>query len=369
MQLHLDGGAVSVGFALDLTPELHRRLVDSVLPYLGEQPSTVARTLLGATAMLRAPVAGTAHENWARWVVSYSLRHSSPALFVRVVEEVDAGGALVELHAIVASLRGDPSMWDAPAEQGLWVPTGWPFIDRAPVRDILADMARGHAGAPTALAIEGPYGHGKKTIGDYIERLSQETRAFVPAIVHIRPEPRPGLLNKMVSDLAMALGIYPDLTTTHVEPERQAAVHVNTLALDALTAPTTAWFVANVIDHRSLEQGVLTFLDALLGALKTTPELTEKLRVVVVCDQISLLELDNAPPLEARSTLTQVTAAEIREWLEAAVPGKSPGLYDLTANSVVTDLEAKPPEEFDRLRVVSMKCREAQQKLASTNLV
>ena len=360
---------VSVDVPVDMTPDLHRRLVDSVVLYLGEQPSALARTLLGATAMLRAPGAGATHEIWARWVVGYALKHSSPALFMRLVEEVDAGGALVEVHAIVASVRADPSTWEAPAERGLWVPSGWPFINRAPVRDILADMAMGRAGAPAALAIEGPYGHGKKTIGNYIERLSQETDGFVPAIVHIRPEPRPGLLKKMVSDLSMALDIEPDLTTTHVEPERQAAVHVNTLALDALTAPTTAWFVANFIDHRSLEQGVLTFVDALLGAVTSTPGLAEKLRVVVVCDQLSLLELDNAQALGARRTLTQITAAEIREWLEAAVPGKSGRLYDVTANGVIAALEAVPPEESDRLRIISIKCKRAQQKLASTSLV
>src|SRR4051794_3479476 len=170
---------------MNLDRELRDPLVELVALYLGDSPFQVGHSLLGHRAMRHWPPTGVNTPFLARWVVRFVLSARTPDLFIRLVKEVDVGGALEEVHAVAAQLGADPSTWTADVAQGLWVPRGWPFIDRAPVRETLGAMAEG--GGPASLAIEGPFGHGKKTIGEYVRTLADDTEGFEPAIVELRP--------------------------------------------------------------------------------------------------------------------------------------------------------------------------------------
>jgi hypothetical protein len=346
---------------MDLADDLKRQLEAAVLSNLGSPVNLdVQRDLVGPESLRQLP-GGLSPYGHARWVVRYSLNQATPEIFVGLVRNADLGGRLRDLHAIVDQVQADPGIWSVPVVAGLWVPKRWPFIDRTSVVAALAAMADGEG--PAAVAIEGSYGYGKKTMVEYIRCLALEKESFEPVVAELRKEPEPGVLESIVTDLSMALNEQPDLDTTHVEPEGQAKILARDIAQVALVTPTPTWFVARFVDSSGLEDGVLVFIDELLSLVQGTAAIGDKLRVVLLCDQLALLELENAPPLEARHALAQVGDAEIREWLEAAAPGKPQQVYDLFTQSVVKQLAQEDPPPPRRLKWVSSKCAITQRRL------
>ena len=345
---------------MNLARDLRDPLVQKVYDFVGDPAvAGVVVTLIGHEAVGQAP-AGMNGFRYAEWIVPYSLRQPTKDVFVRVVRQSDAGGALGALHALLAELEADDSRWSAPVE-GLWIPTGWPFIDRASLRDTLSTMAAG--GGPPAVSIEGPFGEGKRTMAAYIRHLADDTDAFSPVIRELRQEPVPGVLFAIATDFWMKLGEIGDLDTTHAEPERQATTLARQIAFAAPTSAVPIWFVANVIDQTGLEEGLLIFLDELLRLVQGTPEIAQKLRVLVLCDRLQLLELQNPPPSEARYTLPPITEVEVRQWLEAAAPGKAPTLYQLAAETVIQSLDRVALEPATKLRRLAFGCKLAHSKL------
>ena len=84
--------------------------------------------------MSRAP-AGLNGPRYAQWLVNHTLALESPEVFIRVVRQVDLGGAAPELHALVAELEAQPSRWSTASVLGaLWAPPEWPFVDRESLR-------------------------------------------------------------------------------------------------------------------------------------------------------------------------------------------------------------------------------------------
>lgn len=348
---------------MNLPDDLRRQLVQAALRFVGEPPAPDAiAQLIGHNAMAAARP-GMNGFRYAEWIVLYSLRQPTKDVFVRVVQRSNTGD-LVALEALVAELAAGSIQWSAPAE-GLWIPTGWPFVDRTSLRDTLSAMANG--GGPAALSVEGPFGNGKRTTSAYIRHLADQTDAFEPVIRELRPEPVPGALDDIVTEIwmAMASSEIADLETTHAEPERRAMTLARQVAFSAQAAPVPVWIVANVMDPAGLEEGVLTFLDEVLRLVQITPQIAEKLRVVVLCDQISLLELENPPPLEARHALPQITDTEIRQWLEAAAPGKHSTLYQLAAETVMRSLEGAAIAPARKLRRLAISCARAHRKLVT----
>ena len=346
---------------MDLTDELRRQLEDAIYDHLGAIPTTQGlRGLVGPEEVRRLP-AGLNPYQHAQWVLRVALAQPTPATFIDVVRKADLPGALGALQTLATKLEAEPGIWSAPVVAGLWMPKPWPFIDRTSVVTVLKAMADG--GGPAAVAIEGSSGHGKKTMVEFIRCLADEKLSFQPSVVELRKEPEPGVLASVVTQLSMAFGELPDLDTTHVEPERQATILARDIAQLALGAATPTWFVARFADSSGLEEGLLVFFDELLGLVQQTPAVGDKLRVVLVCDQVGLLELKNAPPLEARHTLSQVSDAEIRAWLEAAAPGKPPQVYELFTQTVMTRLETAAPPPQRRLELVSSTCAVTHRKL------
>jgi hypothetical protein len=346
---------------MDLSDDLRRQLEDSVFNYLGPMPTVLGlRVLVGPEAVRDLP-SGLSPYQHAQWVVRVALGHPDPDVFIGVVRNSDAAGQLLELQAIAAQLEADPGAWSAPVVAGLWVPKRWPFINRTNVVAALSAMADGDG--PPALAIEGSYGHGKKTMVEYIRCLAVEKGSFEPVIVELRKEPEPGVLESVVTELSMSLGEQPDIDTTHVEPERQATILARDVAQIALTATEPVWFVAHFVESTGLEAGVLVFVDELLSLVQGTAAVGAKLRILLLCDELAVLELKNAPPLDARHALSQVSDAEIRAWLEAAAPGKPPQVYDLFTASVMKQLAKANPALPRRLQWVSFNCAITQRRL------
>jgi hypothetical protein len=345
---------------VELSEPLRRQLIELVLGYIGTDVQTGAvRDLVGAEGLRRLPN-GNGYTR-ARWIVTYSLIQTTADVFVSVVKQADAGGAVQELHELVQRIQQGELAWTGSVGNGLWVPVNWPFVDRASLRSVLETMAGG--AGPAALVIEGPLGQGKQTMADYVTLLAEGSASFSAAVVELRPIP--DMLFSMASEIYAAIGADPDLGTTHEEPERQATILARQVAQAAAAAPAPTWFVANVFDPGNLEPGVLPFVDDLLDLVQGTAAIATKLRVVVLCDQFSLLELENAPPVDARFTLPSITETEVREWFEASVPGKSAALYELTAGTVMTQMQQANLPSQRWLATLSAKCRKAHQDLSA----
>ena len=114
-------------------PEAARRQLEIVVfRALGVQTDAdTLRMLVGWEAIRDGPNVSGARR--AEWVVRFALTRPTPRVFIELVELCDPGGKLVEIHVLVAELKADPGKWKA-GVGGLWVPTGWPFIDRRGVR-------------------------------------------------------------------------------------------------------------------------------------------------------------------------------------------------------------------------------------------
>jgi len=344
---------------MNLSDDLRRQLEQSVARHIGEPPATdTLSKLIGHAAVNGAP-GGMNAFRYGAWIVKYALRQPTRDLFVRVVRDTDTGD-LVELQALIAELEADSSKWTAPVE-GLWIPTRWPFIDRTSLRDALDEMVG--AEGPPALAIEGPLGNGKRTMGAYIRHLAERANAFEPVIRELRDEPQPGTLFDIVTELWLVLGEEADLETTHAEPERQATTLARETAVAAQAAPLPVWFVAIVMEHAGLEEGVLKFVDELLRLVQTSTDIAAKLRVLVLCDQLSLLELEH-PPL-MRHALPEITEVEVGQWLQAVAPGKEAALYEVTATTLVDRLKSQDVAQSKLLRRLAQSCAIAARKLAA----
>jgi hypothetical protein len=261
-----------------LTESQRKQVAYLILLHLGMTPSpATVQALIGLEPARTAPAGANAYQI-AVWLLDYTLNLPQPDLFIQVVTAVDAQGELLEVQELLLRLRQDASIWQTHALDELWIPQQWPFADRSELRRVLFAMSQ-DAG-PTAITIEAPQGHGKRTMCAYIERLASKQGSFRPVVVHLRREPSPGVLNALVADLRIGLELElrePGLGdgTTHVEAERRALVSALTLAQelagDALFAPSAAWLIANVIDGAGVEPGVLRFLDELLGQVQETP--------------------------------------------------------------------------------------------------
>lgn len=347
---------------MNLAEDLRRQLEAVVANFIGDpaQPPLL-RILVGSEALLDAP-AGMNGAHYAQWLVRYSLVRRKPAVFLTIVEVCDPGQALVELQALASELKADSGKWMTDIGDGLWVPEGWPFVDRQPVREVLTEMAAG--GGPPALSIEGPFGHGKETMGEYVGFLANETQSFRALVLKLQVDPVPGLLTSIANRLWMVLEQPADTDTTHTEPERQAAILARQLALAAAASPVPTWLVANIVNQEGLEEeGVIAFLDELLRLVQGTPAIAQKLRMLVLCDQLSLLGLKNLPPQEARHTLGQVSDVEVRQWFEAATPGKPADLYQVATDRVMLRLESANPQPERRLEMLSRGCAIARKTL------
>jgi hypothetical protein len=347
-----------------LAEDLRRQLAAALFDYLGDPPPPpTLGTLVGYDALLGAPP-GMNGARYAAWIVQHALDQPNPDVFVRIVRLADAAQALVELQNMATAFLQNGATWAAPAgfAGALWIPHDWPFVDRHAVRDVLEIMAQG--AGPPAASIEGRFGNGKKTMTEYVRALASRTGTFRPLIAELRPEPVPGALGDLATELWAALGSAADLGTTHGEPNRRATTLAREIALWAPAAAKPAWLVANVAEPARLEEGVLTFVDELLRIVQTTPPVAAKLRVLILCDDLSALALEHAPPVAARQILPQITAAEVQEWLEAATPGKDPLLYGFAAETVLSTLAAEnlPPER--QLQRLSFNCARAHRKLA-----
>jgi hypothetical protein len=345
---------------VNLADDLERSLVQAVSDFIGDPINPpVVRLLIGHEAMTVAPP-GMNGPRYAVWLVGHVLRLPKPDVFARVVKRADRAGALPDLHALLADLDVGRVQWSAP-EAGLWIPAGWPFLDRETLRITLDQMAAG--GGPPALSIEGSTGDGKKTMAAYIEHLAARTDSFFPVIRELRSEPGTGALFPAATELYMAFPSQADLATTHEEPERQARAYARDIAAVAPNAPGPVWFVANVIGQPDVEDGLLPFVDELLRLVQATPEIAQKLRVLVLCDRLAVLPLEHAPAASARHTLPQITDTEIRQWLEAAAPGKSQTLYELAAERVLRSLDSQAIQPWARLRMLAVQCKRAHSML------
>lgn len=315
-----------------LTQEQRTQLATAVHDFIGGGPDVPSMRVLIGTAAVEEIQARNAF-GYARKIVEYALAQSKPDVFITILQNADAGGAIVELQLLVQQLAADPAGWKAEAgSDHLFIRANAPFIDRHDLRNMLQVMADG--GGPSAITIEAPVGFGKQTVCEYIEEWAKG-RALAVVRRDLRREPDPGLLEDVVSDLQLALGLDMNTDSTHVEPERIGEVLAHLLADKAVFAASPVWLVANIVEPSGVEPGVLQFIDALLACVKADRLVADRLRVIVLSDDFSRTGLTNLPDIGDRHVLPDVAEAEISQWLAAAVPGKPPDLYALAASRVV----------------------------------
>jgi hypothetical protein len=346
-----------------LTQEQRIQLADAVFEFIGFGPDTGRVTILiGATAVREIQAARAF--GYALKIVDHALAQPNPDVFIRILENVDVPGAIVELQLLVQRLAADPAGWRAEAgSDHLFIRANAPFIDRHDLRNTLQSMADG--GGPAAITIEAPTGHGKQTVCDYIERWAGDG-AFTVVCRDLRREPETGVLDLLVADLRLALGLDMESDSTHAEPERHGVILARLLADDAILAASPIWFVANIVEPSGVEPGVLQFLDELLASVKANQLVADRVRVIVLSDDFSRTGLENLPDISDRHVLPDVTKTEIGQWLAAAVPGKSPDLYALVASRVEQAVTKQKPAPSKRLEWLARHSLAAHRKLAES---
>ncbi len=343
-----------------LTAEQRMQLVPLIVDHLGESRSGVAAIELFGPAAVREVPAGLNDFRHATWLLEHVLNAETPAGFVAVVTAVDPAGQLPEVHLVVERLRIGQLPWGGAGVDELWMPARWPFADREGLRTALCDTARGLGAA--AMTIEGPAGHGKRTMCSYLEHAARKHGVYTPVVEHLQRLDDPGVLDALVTQLRLTLGVRSEVVSPHVEPQRRAVALARELARDAAFSPTPVWFVANVLEP-VLDDGVLVFVDELLRLVQDDPVLARGVRVAVLAD-FATVSLRNLPGVEHRHALPEIAEGEVARWLAAAAPGKAQALYDLAACRVIDQVAARAPTPRLRLRHVALQCLEAHRVLA-----
>lgn len=341
-----------------LTDEQHKQVVYLITEYLGEgRYGQVARDLFGPEA-LRVVPAGLNPHNHAKWLLDWSLALPKADTFVNVVLKVDAAGELVRVHQLVGHLRSGQLDWTGLGTGELWMPAEWPFADREPLRTKLCDIARGNG--PTASTIDGPAGHGKRTMCAYIDHCARRHGVFTPVVEHLQRLHDNRMVDYLADQLRLKLGVVVP-PAIDPEPERRAVTLASNIGGFAVHSRTPVWFVANLVEPEQ-DAGVLKFLGELLRQVQTTPLLAKKLRITVLAD-FAAVALENLPEINSRYTLAEISEAEIAGWLAAAVPGKDEAYYRHTADQVISHVTALAPTPRMRLRLLAQKCVDAHRVL------
>ena len=350
-----------------LSPKQREQVEYLIFVYIGIVPASATVQELFGPELAHTYPGGVNGHQLAVWLLDRCLALPQPDLFIKVVTTVDVQGELVEVHHLVRRLRQDASLWRTQVLDELWVPAEWPFIDRQELRRALTAIADGVG--PAAITIEASEGHGKRTMCAYIQHLARRHRGFRPVVAELRHAPDPGVLDALVAELRMALELDLNDDTTHLDPERRAVVSARKLTRDeeALLAPEPVWLVANVVEVTGLEEGLLRFIDELLGQVQNTRVEDLRLHVVLLSNEVARLGLTNLPDLTARHVLPEVDEAAVTEWLAAAEPGKPEQMYATATAMVLRNVEARLPAPSLRLRWLAQHCIQAQRRLARTS--
>jgi hypothetical protein len=338
-----------------LSDEQRKQVAGLIFRTLGS--SGAAIDLFGHAAV--AALAPNLNNYWtAVALLDFVLNEPTPNRFVRVVRMVDPAESLVEVHMLIAALNRGEIAWKGTSGHDLWVPAEWPFADRDDLRAVLCDVATGTG--PASMVIEAPAGHGKRTMCCYIEGCAKQHN--VPVVVEqLRRFGDPGALDSLEMQLRLKLPRRPGARgSVHHEPERRAVVFARELARDAAMAQAPLWFVVNV-QEPVLDDGVLRFVDELLGMVHADDMVAKRLRVTVLTDDFTALGLTNRPA--ARHVLPEIAEPEITRWLEAVAPGKDKRLYELFAAVVLEDVTSRQPSPGIRLRWLAQQCVLAHRQL------
>ena len=218
---------------------------------------------------------------------------------------------------------------------------------------------------PAAIAVEGPVGDGKRTIGSYVRLLAEETGAFEPVVVDLRGKPEEDGLFKMMSNLGIALGSVFDLKTTHEEPAREATTLARDVVMAAAAAQSPTWLVANFLARASdLEPRVVPFVDELLFQVQSEPAIVRNF--ACSCSATSSSSSSSSTSCRStRATLSQVSDVEIRAVAGKCGAGQAAG--PVRAHNCQRALRHRPGglSAALRLQYVSLQCGVAHRRLAA----
>jgi hypothetical protein len=329
---------------------------------LGASPNTVISAVLGIEIARTLPAFPQTHQI-AVWVVDVSLRQETGDVFVKVVQGFDPAGRLVEVAALANQLRANPALWRVDRGADTFLTDQSPFVDRADLQKLLRTMAGG--GGPACISVEGKTGEGKTTLCEYIEKVAGDHRGFSLVVEHIEIETASALSPSLLANrLYLKLGGQGLLTTNAVEPERVASNFAQDVAQQAIAAATPAWLVIDGVDTPGIPIAVLRFVDELVRWVEESPEIARGLRVILLGASLAGVQMQHLPQPANRALLPDVDLNVIREWFEAAVPGKPPILYSLTAESVFRDLPPRTgPDGVNRMRFLRLFVEAAHRKL------
>lgn len=344
-----------------LTKDERDQLHQLVLAFIGLNPDPAVLADLAGTDVGRRVPAGLNGFRVAEWLVGFALDQPDPALFIRITATANGAGIVPELALLVTDLTADPSRWHGHALDELWVPDPprWPFLDRAPLRAVLADMAGG--GGPPAITVDAPGGQGKRTVCEYIRQVEARRGTFRTVVEReLRAESGGDLLARIVFDVRSQFGLPAAPGSTHQEPERVGKIMAGELARQVvLEAPAVpVWLVLNLVDP-AVDDDLLGFVDELLLRLQADPELAGRLRLVLLADDFARFELVNLPPVAQRHALPRVDGEAISQWLAAAAPGRSPARYAIAVEEVLAKVAQQQPGESARLSWLTRQCKMA----------
>jgi hypothetical protein len=181
-------------------------------------------------------------------------------------------------------------------------------------------------------------------IEDCARRLSVAT-----VVEHLRRTGNPHTVDFLANSLRLAMS--REVTMSPLDPRRQARL----LARDAAQLAIPVWFVVNLQDPLQ-DDGVLGFLDELLDQVRSDSVIAQSLRLTVLANDLSALDLTNLPDGLHRYTLPEIAHDEIGEWLERATPGLDKHKYALAARNILEVVDEWGPAPEMRLKYLAQHC-------------
>lgn len=349
---------------MSVLPEDEKRKFEGLLTlHLGDAtPIAGVAVFIGQIAARDAPAGNSARI--AQWLLHRALSESTPDLFLRLVQEVDRAGEVEAFHELATDLLTGSTAWRTGSASVLWLPRRRPFLDRDALRDHLTLMARGLG--PPAITIEGGTGQGKRTMTRFIDDLAAVTESFIPLSFELRPDPEEFWLPTLIGQLREESGLPPPPDYWSPEAQREASTSAATLVQEMMLNPSGAviWLVVNVVQAAGLEPEVLRFISDLVEQVQSAPELTRRLRVIVLTAKLVELQFRADFPADCRHVLPAMTSAQIRSWFAEVLPSIDSMRCAIAADSVIRRLDAECPPEPKRLSRLGSLCLRTYQTLS-----
>jgi hypothetical protein len=341
-----------------LSPSQYYVLLVTLLQRLPGNPGpAMVAPYVGAELTLEMPVVQSVRDA-ARWILDQVLAQPQPRLLIRLIRMVDDGDVrMASLVEVAESLDADPARWRSTTPTGevdwsplgdpLQVRDGRPFVDRNGFRGLIPRV--GSPESPPCTVVLGDSGHGKTYLYEFLKQLADQWGQDTLRVAYSAcPSSNPSELDAEM----IAFDLAPDLRTDfskkprrHEDPHRYARNLVHWICDATPAGPLPSLVILDGFDHRSLGDDVHTFIEGLIESVQTDPDVTARLRVLLLGYDVGRLE---SRGLELTSSVLEwVDEGAIAQWFRKRYPNEPEYRYNDTAAQIH---EMLPEEGSLRMR-------------------